>query len=203
MTSIRKLALLCLVTALGGCASNLPVRHVPSDKNSILLTDASSVLTVTRSTNGGLVTCSRMNSDVSVARTASLSVSTLNFGDDADSSGEEETELQGRTPGLLAMRDALFHSCILYQSGAITSGDLLQMTQSILARSYDVLEIEAGNSQWIFNEQASFSGASGLAVQPAATTPSSVTTVTTPSSDTTTTTSSSDAASSGDFADFN
>lgn len=185
MGSKRIMMMLCLMTVMGGCASGLPLRQVSSDKNRMMLTDASSVLTVTRSRNPGIVTCSRMNSDVSVSRTASLSVSTLNLGDEGESSGEEETELQGRTPGLLAMRDALFHSCMLYQSGVITASDLQQMTQSILNRSFDVISIEANNSQWIFNEQASFSGPSGVAAPPVSTV------------------SSADQTSSGDFADFN
>lgn len=157
------MTVLCLVTVMGGCASGLPLRQVSSEKNRMMLTDASAVLTVTRSRNPEIVTCSKMNADVSVSRTASLSVSTLNFGDEGESSGEQEAEMQGRTPGLLAMRDALFHSCMLYQSGIISSSGLQQMTQLILTRSYDVLEIEARNSQWVFNEQAAFNGASASA----------------------------------------
>ncbi|TCO76828.1 hypothetical protein, partial [Chromatocurvus halotolerans] len=183
VSSIRTITVLWLVTVTGGCASNLPLRHVPSDKNSMFITDASAVLTLTRSRNPDLVTCSRMNADVSVSRTASLSVSALNFGDDAEDVGEDETELQGRTPGLLAMRDALFHSCMLYQSGVITSADLLQMTQSILAKSYDVLEIEARNSQWIYNEQPAPTVATTLVTKPATTAASSSSTSTTESSD--------------------
>lgn len=185
MARKRMITVLCLVTVMGGCASGLPLRQAPSDKNRMMLTDAASVLTVTRSRNPGIVTCSRMNSDVSVSRTASISVSTLNFGNDGDSTGAQEAELQGRTPGLLAMRDALFHSCMLYQSGVITASDLQQMTQSILNRSFDVLSIEANNSQWTFNEQVSSSGPSDVAPPPVSTV--------SPAAQT----------SSGDFADFN
>ena len=40
--------MLCLVTTLGGCASGLPLRQVPSDKNNIIMTDVSTAMTITR-----------------------------------------------------------------------------------------------------------------------------------------------------------
>lgn len=201
----RPLTMLCLVTVMGGCASGLPLRQVPSDRNNIILTDVSSAMTITRPRELGVVTCSRMNADVSVSRTSSISVSTLNFGNEGDSNGEQETELQGRTPGLLAMRDALYHSCLMYQSGAITSTELLSMTHTILGRSYDIMETEAENSQWVFNEQAAFTGSSAvpgqdmpMALPPAMASSSNSSVVSTPTSSV----SSTNDTSNDDFADF-
>lgn len=149
--------MLFVIAGLGGCSSGLPLRLVDNDKADIIITDASAVMTMTRARSEGVVTCSRMNADVSVDRASSLSLSTLNLGKDRESNGEMEAELQGRTPGLLAMRDGLYHACLLYQSGAITSNELLNMTSVILERSYDLLELEAGNSRWAYDERANYS----------------------------------------------
>lgn len=197
--------MLCLVTTLGGCASGLPLRQVPSDRNNIIMTDVSTAMTITRPRELGVVTCSRMNADVAVSRTSSISLSTLNFGNEGDTNGEQETELQGRTPGVLAMRDALYHSCLLYQSGAISAPDLLSMTHTILGRSYDILQTEADNSQWVFNEQAAFSESNAMSDQ---TTQMTVPQATSNSSSASTSSppmsamSSTDDSSDDDFADF-
>jgi len=86
--------------------------------------------------------CVRLGPDALYDQHEEFGIHVFNIEEADDGAGVDEGELIGRTPVVVAFRDAAYNLCIANINGALPDKVYVQMLQSLYKRGFDALEKE-------------------------------------------------------------
>ena len=123
------ISILCILVSCTGNPLTATITSSNSDGDlEFVSTSAANSMSVTRDIASTQKVCVRLGPDTTFNQQTSvslnLSVSSENVG-----SGETEEELIGRTPAIIAVRDAMFSLCMLSLNGVISDKEYAKKSQ--------------------------------------------------------------------------
>lgn len=156
------ISILCILVSCTGNPLTATITSSNSDGDlEFVSTSAANSMSVTRDIASTQKVCVRLGPDTTFNQQTSvslnLSVSSENVG-----SGETEEELIGRTPAIIAVRDAMFSLCMLSLNGVISDKEYAKKFSEINAQAFDLLKMEVQQETIIISESSATSGSLSL-----------------------------------------
>lgn len=138
LLTIRKAALLSSISILLGCSvGEIATIESVKDGTSIISKTAANKGMVIHKIGENVVVCDSMSSDSTTNTSFDTSFSLVGGSKDETQDGVTETELTGRTPQLLGLRDSMYAACLMYVSGALNKNEYSLLASKLLLKYAD------------------------------------------------------------------
>jgi hypothetical protein len=134
----QKAALLTAISTLLGCSvAEIATIESVKDGTSIISRTAANKGMVIHKIGENVVVCDSMSSDSTTNTSFDTSFSLVGGSKDETQDGDTETELTGRTPQLLGLRDSMYSACLMYVSGALNKNEYSLLASKLLLKYAD------------------------------------------------------------------
>ena len=138
LLNIRKAVLLTSISTLLGCSvAEIATIESVKDGTSIISKTAANKGMVIHKIGENVVVCDSMSSDSTTNTSFDTSFSLVGGSKDDTQDGVAETELTGRTPQLLGLRDSMYSACLMYVSGALNKNEYSLLASKLLLKYAD------------------------------------------------------------------
>jgi hypothetical protein len=138
LLTIRKAALISSISILLGCSvGEIATIESVKDGTSIISKTAANKGMVIHKIGENVVVCDSMSSDSTTNTSFDTSFSLVGGSKDETQDGVTETELTGRTPQLLGLRDSMYSACLMYVSGALNKNEYSLLASKLLLKYAD------------------------------------------------------------------
>ena len=142
---MRYISIFILTSLLGCSTADQPLLHNVTDDLTIVSSSATSTLSVVKSNEGNETVCFKSSPDALSSSSESLGISSK-LNQDQESSARSETEMSGRTPTLLLMREAQFNLCNLYLNGVIDKATYAKKFSKQIDSFIELMTTELANT---------------------------------------------------------
>jgi len=140
---------------LVACSNNAAIKTIMSGKEDgvrFVSTTAANNMSLLRNTESTEKACVRLGPDATFSDKFSSSVG---FGKQSNgaSSGLAESELVGRSIGIVGLRDIIFNLCLLNLNGIISDEEYAKQFVTVYSKGFDLLNNEVGNEMIVISEE--------------------------------------------------